>query len=65
MAIVTYKRISLIDALRLSDDKEKIKDIYFADSNNQLIRVDGYKFNLADLQNIKFFEKRLEGVNIG
>ena len=61
MAIVTYKRISLIDALRLSDDKEKIKDIYFADSNNQLIRVDGYKFNLANLQNIKFFEKRLEG----
>lgn len=61
MAIVTYKRISLIDALKLANDEDKSRDIYFADSNNQLIRVDGYKFNLADLKNIKFFEKRLEG----
>ena len=61
LAIVTYKRIGMTDAIAIARDGNRVGNIYFADKNNQLIKVDGYRFCIGELPNIKFFEKRLEG----
>jgi len=51
----------MTDAIAIARDGNRVGNIYFADKNNQLIKVDGYRFCIGELPNIKFFEKRLEG----